>query len=109
MTAAWGRGQGWGVVDRPGDGEHGGTLYAAALDTGVIHVLEGPAAVVCRAALGGVDAEGVRHVLADQLDVEATDVDDLAVEALLDDLVSLGVLRREAAGAGQSPAGRPLA
>ena len=90
----WRRSPGWGVVDRADEGEHGGRMYAAPLDTGVIHVLDGPAAVVCRAALAGLDATGVRAETARLLEVAVDDVDEEVVDELLAELVELGVLER---------------
>lgn len=102
MTAVWERSPGWGVVDRPDDGEHGGTVYAAPLDTGVVHVLRGPAAVVCRVALTGRDRDAVRQGTAEALGTDAGSVDDQALQELLDDLVRMGLLRRVVAAAGSA-------
>lgn len=93
MRPGWERGPGWGVVDRDDEGEHGGTLYAAPLDTGVIHVLRGPAAVVCRAAFTGADTDAIRTAVARELGAAAEDVDVETLEELLEELVALGVLR----------------
>ena len=56
---SWTRDPGWGVVDRPEEADHGGVLYAADLSTGEILRLEGPTAVIARAALAGHE----RHLL----------------------------------------------
>lgn len=97
MTATarqtWRRAPGWGVVDRPDGADHGGRMYAAQLDSGVIHVLEGPAAVVCRAALSGLDAAGIRAEAARVLGAAVDDVDEDVVAELLDELAGLGVLQ----------------
>lgn len=100
MTTMWQRSPGWGVVDRPDDGEHGGAVYAAPLDTGVIHVLKGPAAAVCRAALPGRDRTGVLRAVAEELVTSVERIDEQALEELLADLVRVGVLRRVCAAAG---------
>lgn len=104
MTAVWERSPGWGVVDSPDDGEHGGTVYAAPLDTGVVHVLRGPAAAVCRVALVGRDLDAVRQGAAEALGIGTGSIDDEALQELLDDLVRMGLLRRVVAAAG-SPTG----
>lgn len=88
----WQRHPAWGVVDRAADGDHGGRMYVAPLDTGIIRVLEGPAAVVCRAALAGLDVAGIRRAAAAELDVDVEDVDGEVVVELLEELVELGVL-----------------
>ena len=94
MTGGWERGRGWGVVDRPDEGEHGGTLYAAPLATGVIHVLRGPAAVVARAACTGGDLEHLRGAVASDLGTDVDSVDVEALAELLDELTDLGLVRR---------------
>ncbi|AXH96880.1 hypothetical protein [Ornithinimicrobium avium] len=94
QTSTWQRDPAWGVADRPEEGDHGGRVYVAPLDTGIIHVLAGPAAVVCRGALAGHDVDAIREVAARELDVERDDVDPAAVRELLDELVSMGLLRR---------------
>lgn len=109
MTGGWAPAEGWGVVDRPDEAPRGGRLYAAALDSGVIRVIEGPAAVVCRAALAGRAVSDIRDALADRLEVATTDVDVVAVQALLAELVELGVLTPYPTGDRQSPASRPSA
>lgn len=109
MTVEWAPAPGWGVVDRPDETERGGRLYAAALDSGVIQVIEGPAAVVGRAALAGHGISGIRDALADRLEVATSDVDVVAVQALLDELVELGVLTAYPDGDRQSRPGRPSA
>jgi hypothetical protein len=96
LTVLWELSPGWGVVDRPDDGEHGGALYAAPLATGVIHVVKGPAAVVCRAALTGRDRDGVLGAAAEALATSLDSIDEQAVEELLGDLVRVGVLRHVA-------------
>lgn len=93
----WARSPGWGVVDRPEEGPHGGSLYAAALDAGVIHVLQGPAAATCRAALPGRALTEVRDAIAHELGADPSSVDEEALEELLVELVEVGVLRREGA------------
>ncbi len=90
----WRRHPDWGVADRPGEGEHGGRTYVAPLESGVIHVLAGPAAVVCRGALLGHDVDGVREVVARELAVPLEDVDRDAVVELLVELEGMGVLQR---------------
>lgn len=97
MSVVWERSPGWGVVDRPDDGDHGGTVYAAPLDTGVVHVLRGPAAVVCRVAMAGRDRDGVRRAAAEALGIGTGSIDDEVLQELLDDLVRVGVLRRAVA------------
>lgn len=91
---AWARTPGWGVVDRPDDADHGGRLYAAALATGPVTVLDGPSAIVARAALAGHDLGAIRVRLAGELQVDLGDVDEAAVEELVHDLIELGLLRR---------------
>lgn len=88
----WERTPGWGVVDRPEEGEHGGRLYAAALASGPVTVLDGPSAIVARAALAGHDLACIRDVLAAGLEVDGAAVDEGAVTELLADLVALGLL-----------------
>lgn len=94
MSEVWDRHPGWGVADRPDDGEHGGRVYVAPLDSGVIHVLEGPSALVLRAALQGLGLDGIHRSVARELSVGVEEVDLEVVGELLDDLVALGVLTR---------------
>ena len=90
----WTRAPGWGVVDRPEQGDHGGTVYAAPLADGAISVLEGAAAAVCRAALVGADLEGVARAVAGDLGVGLDDVDGEVLTDVLDELAALGVVVR---------------
>ena len=90
----WQRNAEWGVVDRPKDGEHGGVLFAASLTEGLIHRVEGPAAVVARAALRGEGLTVIRRSCASELGVPEDDVDELALAELLEDLVTLGLLHK---------------
>lgn len=92
-VAAWSRTPGWGVVDRPADADHGGRLYAAPLASGPVTVLHGPSAIVARSALAGDDLGAIRSRLAEELDVDAAEVDDTVVQELLEVLVELGLLR----------------
>lgn len=92
----WALAPGWGVVDRPDDGEHGGRLYVAPLLTGEITVVEGPAAVVARAALAGHTGAELSSAVASELRVASEEVDDEVLEQLVDELRALGVLRRVA-------------
>ena len=89
---SWRPAPGWGVVDRPAEGEHGGRLYASSLVDGPIVTLEGPAAVVARAVLEGKDLTEVRRWTAQALDVPDDDVDETAVHELVAELVGLGLL-----------------
>jgi hypothetical protein len=90
----WTRSDGWGVVDRPDLGNHGGRLYAAPLISGEITVLDGAAAVVTRSALSGADLHEIGNMTAAALSIPREDVDDEVATALLDELVGLGLLRR---------------
>lgn len=90
--AAWSLARGWGLVDRPEAGEHGGVLYLGALTGGVIHVIVGPAAVVCRAALAGGGPEQIVEATAEVLGVRTGDVDAAVVDEVVGDLVRLGAL-----------------
>lgn len=93
MTASsWSRSHAWGLVDRPEAQDHGGRLYAAPLTSGEIVVIEGPAAVVARAALAGLDTAEIRRVAAAHLGVTWEDIDEEVVGSLLDQLVVLGLL-----------------
>lgn len=89
----WHLAPGWGVVDRPTEGEHGGRLYAAQLLSGEISVVGGATAVVTRAALDGHDLTGIRRVTAVGLGVPMADVDLDVLREVLDGLVSLGLLQ----------------
>lgn len=90
----WQKAAGWGIVDRPAEGEHGGTLYAADLGSGLIHRLEGAAAVVTRAAVSGLSTQEVVDAAAASFGVPHDDIDAEALTELLTDLQRLGVLRR---------------
>ena len=92
IAGSWRLADGWGVIDRPEESEHGGRLYAAPLATGPVSVLEGPSAVVARAALVGSDLTAIRDCLVETLDVAHGSVDDAAVAELLGELVGLGML-----------------
>lgn len=89
---SWRLAPGWGVVDRPEEGEHGGRLYVSSLVDGPIINLEGPAAVVARAVLEGKDLTEVRRWTAQALEVPDDDVDETAVHELVAELVDLGLL-----------------
>ncbi|SOC58322.1 hypothetical protein [Ornithinimicrobium cerasi] len=92
MTA-WERGEGWGVVDRPDGSDRGGCLYAASLVSGEIMVLQGAAAAVARAALESLDTTAIREAAAADLGVGQDEVDEDVVDELLEELVTLGLLR----------------
>ncbi|GAA5159570.1 hypothetical protein [Ornithinimicrobium tianjinense] len=88
----WELAPGWGAVDRPGDGDHGGRLYVAPLLSGEITVLEGAAASVARAALAGHGLAQIPAAVAAELGVEVPDVETEVVGELLQELVELGAL-----------------
>ncbi|MFK5633426.1 MULTISPECIES: hypothetical protein [unclassified Ornithinimicrobium] len=92
MSRGWTVTPGWGVVDRPDEGAHGGTIYAASLTDGSISVLEGPVAAVCRALLQAPGLADVSLLVAADLDVAHEDVDVEVMTEVLDELVALGVL-----------------
>lgn len=90
--ARWVLADGWGMVDRPEDGEHGGTLYLAPVRTGEIHVVTGAAAVVARASLVSTDLPELRDRTADALQVTPEEVDDEVLVEVLDDLQVMGAV-----------------
>lgn len=92
MMCRWVQRAGWGIVDRPLEGDHGGTAYVAPLGDGTISVLGGPVAAVLRCALQAQDLADVARLVATQLGVTADDVDLDVTREVVDELVDLGVL-----------------
>lgn len=80
------------MVDRPEDGEHGGTLYLALVRTGEIHVVTGAAAVVARASLVSTGLPELRERTAHALQVTPEEVDDEVLVEVLDDLQVMGAV-----------------
>ncbi|MGD8200629.1 hypothetical protein ACQE98_08205 [Ornithinimicrobium sp. W1679] len=93
VEVRWVLSPGWGMVDRPGDGEHGGTLYLAPMTSGEIHVVTAATAVVCRAVLASRGIDEVRERTATALGVPVDQVDRDVLTEVLDDLQQLGALR----------------
>ena len=91
----WIKDPSWGVVDRPAEAEHGGTLYAAHLVSGEILRLDGAAALIARSAVGGATLEEIRGTAAQAFQVPFEDIDEQATSELLNQLRSIGLLRRE--------------
>ncbi|MFB9731732.1 hypothetical protein [Ornithinimicrobium kibberense] len=90
--ARWVLADGWGMVDRPEDGEHGGRVYLAPVRTGEIHVVTGAAAVVARSSLFSTDLPELRDRTADALQVTPEELDDEVLVEVLDDLQRLGAV-----------------